>query len=90
MKQRKEGSVLIGISKVLDPHSGLTRLAKYSDLPTNVTWVTLEAFVPIYYDLVDLKILGYHKHKTGWYNGKAWSGLRLKPTDTVVAWKRTD
>lgn len=92
MKRRKEPlvkPVQIGISKIKDDTTGLTRIAKYSDIPKDKRWSTLLEFIPVYYDLVELKIKDYHKNKIGWFNGSEWTGLRLKATDVVLAWKKT-
>jgi hypothetical protein len=81
--------IIVGKSKILDKVTGTPRSYKYSDVPTDADkWVFDLTFRPIAYDLLYLKVKGAFRIKSGWWNGDLWEGLRLKPDDTILAWKR--
>ena len=50
-------------------------------------WALPDQYLPIDYDLLLVKIAG-KKSTSAWVCGKKWFGLRLDPSDVVVAWKR--
>ena len=59
----------------------------YANIPKNEHgWVSVEDFLPILFDLVELDcgdlIL------PGWYTGHGWDGRKLKSTYTVTRWRR--
>lgn len=81
--------VIVSKSKILDKITNQARLCKYSDVPTdNEKWVYNLIYMPIPYDLMHVKLQNSRFIKSGWWTGKLWKGLRLKPTETVIAWKR--
>lgn len=49
-------------------------------------WADVERFLPITFDLCLLK--SKDRIFTGWFNGMTWDGLRMKPNDVVLYWKR--
>lgn len=50
-------------------------------------WVNANEYFPLPFDLVFLDI-GI-KVINGWFTGYIWEGLRLRPQDKVIRWKRT-
>lgn len=75
--------IQVGVSKLGD------RLYRYSDLPTTMDkWVIHRKYRPANFDLVLLSIEGVPKCLSGWWDGTAWTGLRVKPEHKVKAWKK--
>jgi len=50
-------------------------------------WVDVNKFLPDDYDIVYLQLTD-GRGVTGWLSGNTWEGLRLKPEDEIVLWKR--
>jgi hypothetical protein len=75
-------------SKIIDNRTNLERPIKYSDVPSKEGWVYDPRYKPVPFDLMFFKIKGKLKVKTGWWTGTKWSGLRLRPGDEIIAWKR--
>jgi hypothetical protein len=81
--------MIVGKSKVIDKKSNEIRACRYSDIPEDENgWVHDLTHIPIAFDLMFLKLKNSPKIKSGWWDGTKWEGLRLKPEDTVTAWKR--
>lgn len=81
--------IIVGKSKINDKITNEPRPCKYSDVPTDRDkWVYDLNFMPIPFDLMHLKFAASSRIKAGWWNGLVWKGTRLKPDDTVIAWKR--
>lgn len=49
-------------------------------------WCDPKLWLPYPYDLCWLKT--QEKTKTGWWTGRDWEGMRIKPTDKVLYWKK--
>ena len=49
-------------------------------------WVDPHKYLPLDYDLVQLKIDKKYP-VNGWLSGGFWEGLRLKSNDKVIGWK---
>lgn len=50
-------------------------------------WVDAKKYLPVDYDLMYLKI----KDKPtahGWIVGRKWDGLKIKPEDEILYWKK--
>ena len=63
-------------------------ICKYSDVPVHDGWVINKTYLPISFDLVELRRKNNPKIVTGWWNGRKWIGLHVKKGDIVTAWKR--
>jgi len=60
---------------------------KYTDADTDIDgWTDPMLWLPIPYDLCWLKTA--NKTRTGWWTGKIWDGLRLRPEESVLFWKK--
>lgn len=55
----------------------------------NNGWVNAKSYLPADYDLMHLKL---HTGKVvfGWISGTNWDGLRIKPGDEVLFWRKSD
>lgn len=63
-------------------------LFTYRDVKFDIDgWADSKEYLPDDFDLVYMKVEG-RKTMPGWSIGTSWAGLRLKPTDQVVYWKR--
>lgn len=80
--------ITVGLSKIVDKTTDAERPCKYSDVPTDNGWVNSDDYKPIPFDLMYLEVKGSFRTKSGWWNGRAWKGLRLKTNDTILRWKR--
>ena len=82
-------TICVSQSKIVDKNTGIERPCKYSDIPKDIgNWVHDLNYRPIPFDLLELKIKDSCKVKGGWWDGKEWQGVKLKPQDEVIAWKR--
>jgi hypothetical protein len=60
----------------------------YQDFEYDIEgWAESKKYLPDDFDLVYMRL---EREKTipGWINGSIWCGLRLKPQDKVIFWKR--
>lgn len=85
---RTPSTIVVTKTKIPDPLTNELRLCKYSDVPFVNGWIPVGLYYPIPYDLLYLRIKGACKLLTGWWNGKAWEGLRIAKDAIVMAWKR--
>lgn len=68
---------------------GTRIIVKYSNVPaTTDGWVLDTRFLPADGDLMDLKIEGLSKTFPGWWNGRQWTGLKIKEDYKIIGWKR--
>jgi hypothetical protein len=84
-------SLLIQVAKtrLKNPQTGKTFLCKYSDVPKDTNgWVTDLLYRPITGDMMILRIEDRVKTLSGWWDGRKWVGIRIKPEFKIVAWKR--
>lgn len=51
-------------------------------------WADADKFLPEDFDLVQMKT-STGKIFVGWLVGNGWDGLKIKPTDVVVKWRKT-
>lgn len=58
---------------------------KYVDYDSN-GFADASKFLPFPFDMCLLKMKD--KILSGWYTGKNWDGLNVKPTDNILSWKR--
>lgn len=86
----KDSSIIqVGITKLRHKKTGKKFTCKYSDIPADATgWVTAQVYLPITGDMMHLRIEGKLNTVNGWWDGKKWVGLRLRPGNKVTAWKR--
>jgi hypothetical protein len=63
---------------------------KYSDVPIDklTGFVNDLTYLPINYDMMIVKLKDKRRKISAWWDGKNWIGLRLKPEDEIIAWKR--
>lgn len=62
---------------------------KYSDVPTDAMgWVTDLNYLPIAFDMMQLRIHNKDKIIPGWWDERRWTGLRFKRGYKVTQWKR--
>jgi hypothetical protein len=62
----------------------------YKDIQFDIDgWADSKRFLPDDFDLVYMR-LKREKTVAGWIAGTIWIGLRLKPDDKVIAWKRKE
>ena len=81
--------IQVGKTKVKDKRTGLPIACRYSDVPTDDQgWVTDLRYIPIYFDMLVVKIRDKPRAVSAWFDGKSWIGLRMRPGNVVVAWKR--
>lgn len=80
--------ILIGSTKLFDASTKSKRPYKYSDVPTQNGWVLDFRYIPVPFDLLQLRIAGSGLIVSGWWDGQAWQGMRLKPQHFVSSWKR--
>lgn len=81
--------VQVGKTRLKNSISGKSYLCKYSDVPKDkIGWVTDLSYLPITGDMMTLRILDRVRDIAGWWDGRKWVGLRIKPNDKVTAWKR--
>lgn len=60
---------------------------KYTDALMDIDgWIDPSLWLPLPFDMCWLKT--DIKTKTGWWTGKIWEGLRLKPVEKVLYWKK--
>ncbi len=60
----------------------------YQEIPYDQDgWADASAYLPEDLELMHIKVSG-KKVFSGWCIGKHWEGLRLKPEDVVLYWKR--
>ena len=86
---KKNDYINVFHSKLVDKVTGLERVYKYSDVPTDKDqWVFDLRYRPIPYDLLYLKLSRNNRVISGWWTSKVWEGPRLKEADKVIAWKR--
>lgn len=65
------------------------RTLRYSDCTSDMDgWINCEEFLPRPYDICDLKT--ETKILPGWYCGNTFVGLKLKPADKVLYWRKRD
>jgi hypothetical protein len=50
-------------------------------------WADVNRFLPRDFELVKV-LLKNNKMKNGWFNISRWDGLKILPTDEVVAWRK--
>lgn len=50
-------------------------------------WANVDKHLPIPFDLVTVQTSN-GKTFAAWWNKTVWEGLRLKPTDKIIRWKR--
>lgn len=61
---------------------------KYSDLPDGIEgWYVPSIYRPVPYDLCELDT--GNRIVQGWWTGKRFDGLRLKKSEKVKKWKKT-
>lgn len=51
-------------------------------------WVDASVYLPHMYDIMYLKIEGNQRTVCGWWTGMSWAGLKVKPNDIILYWKR--
>lgn len=62
---------------------------KYCTLPGGKTaWQPIGEIYPRPFDLVEIKT--ENQIKPGWWDGRKWVGLRIKPSDTLNSWRVMD
>lgn len=49
-------------------------------------WADASFYLPVEYDLVELKIDG-KKDSKGWSTGSGWDGFTVNPDDKVLSWR---
>lgn len=89
---KKSKKTYLDISKLPYP----IKLGTHSDLKYSIIhkskildgWVKSEEFLPIPFDLVHIKPSFTESSKVGWWDGKYWMGIRIKPNETFKFWKR--
>ncbi len=56
-------------------------------------WVNPNHFKPLKFDLLLLRICRNNhvldQELIGWWTGQNWEGYKIRPTDIIIAWKRT-
>lgn len=90
-KKRKKKSCLVQVGKtrITAPHKENPFTCKYSDVPVSPTgWVTNPNYLPISFDMMELRVKQRDKTVPGWWDDKRWQGLHFKKEYTVTAWKR--
>jgi hypothetical protein len=81
--------IQVGQTKLLKPITEKRFTCKYSDVPADKDgWVTDLKYFPINCDMMYLRIEGKTRIIGGWWDGRKWTGLRMKEGDKVIAWKR--
>lgn len=81
--------IIVTKSKIFDKKTNQEIFCKYSDVPKDPKgWVYDLTYMPIPYDLMHVKLKDSPFVKSAWWTSKVWKGLRLKPDETVIAWKR--
>lgn len=91
IKLLKTASKVIQVAKtkLIHPVTGKKFTCKYSDVPKDADyWVNDLSYFPINHDMMYLRIEGKPRIVSGWWDGRKWIGLRIKPDDKVIAWKR--
>lgn len=80
--------IQVGKTRIRHAETGLESICKYSDIPTDPKgWVNDLKYLPINFDMMQLRVKEKPRIFPGWWDGKRWSGLRLKDY-TVIQWKR--
>lgn len=89
-KRRKEPSiVIVGRTRIRNPKTKKLDVCKYSDVPVDINdWVTDLKYLPIYFDMVEVRIKDKVKTVPAWFDGAVWQGLRLRQGNVITAWKR--
>lgn len=60
---------------------------KYTDAKSDIEgWHDPKLWLPLPFDLCLVKL--QDRTRVGWWSGKCWEGLRIKPEDCVKYWKR--
>ena len=86
---KKDPFIQVGSSKIIDKKSGKPVPCRYSDVPTDINgWVWDLKYIPIHFDMVNVKIKDKPRPVSAWFDGKNWIGLRLRPGNVIVGWKR--
>lgn len=86
--------IIIGKSLIKDKITKKNRPWKYSDIKEkenwieNNDWVETSHYLPIPFDLMELKVKDRPKPLPGWHDGQKWQGLRIKKDYKVIQWKR--
>jgi hypothetical protein len=80
--------IQVSVSRIKDKRTQKERPLKYSDIPDGHDWICAKRYLPISFDLMHLNVKNKPKHVSGWWNGEKWEGLRLRPGDRVIKWKR--
>lgn len=65
-------------------------ICKYSNVPQDhiTGFVSDPKYKPINFDMTLCKLKDKLKPIPGWWDGRRWKGLRFRPNDIVIAWKR--
>lgn len=70
------------------PHTVGSDEFAYRHIPQSVyEWVDPQYYLPLPYDMCELETDKKIRH--GWWNGREWESLRLKPDEIVYHWRRT-
>jgi len=91
-RTNKPTYITIGETTYPHPKTNKSVAYKYADIPKSAIdkngWVFDSNYLPIPYDILELKIKGYRKPIAGWWNGLKWEGLRLRKHHQITEWKR--
>ena len=81
--------IQVGKTWIKHPETALESRCKYSDVPTDpFGWVSDLRYLPINFDMMQLRVYEKQRIFPGWWDGKRWAGLRFKDGFTVKQWKR--
>jgi hypothetical protein len=81
----------VGRDEIFDKKLRKHRKFMYRDVHFDPDgWVDASRYLPAEFDLVYLKISDVKKTITGWIVGNSWDGLRIKPGEKVLYWKRQE
>lgn len=81
--------IQVGKTRWTNPKTGLEAFYKYSDIPKDAEgWVSDLRYLPISFDMMQVKIKDNPKIIPGWWDGEKWTGLRFRQGYIVTQWKR--
>jgi hypothetical protein len=91
--KKKHTIIQVGRTKITITETGQLPkicICKYSNVPLDPTtgFVADLKYRPINFDMTLCKLKNKVKPIPGWWDGRRWKGLRFRPNDIVIAWKR--